>query len=186
MVLATTSGRVFQSTDGGQSLERGRQASAQQHHVDHLQSVQTHGGVARLICRALDPRKRRNLQEHRCSFHELAERDAGRRQYVLDSRVHGESSVYINRRYSTDGGLSWQPFGPLTAGNEIQLHPGELSDRLHPGQYLRSAEDHRWRQTWQVKNQGLAAMSCNSMVGLPDQSACKSSGRLAAGLDLPQ
>jgi photosystem II stability/assembly factor-like uncharacterized protein len=72
-------------------------------------------------------------------------------------------SVYTTRHHSTDGGLSWQWFGPMTSYGQMRFDPnnpqiGYLGDDTYGVQKTTDGG-----QTWEVKNQGLAGMTCNSL-----------------------
>ena len=72
-------------------------------------------------------------------------------------------SVYVRRYHSTDGGTSWQPFGPSTAYGEITFDPanhqiGYIGDS--PAGVQKTTDG---GQTWEVKNQGLTGMFCSSL-----------------------
>jgi len=72
-------------------------------------------------------------------------------------------SVYITRHHSTDGGLTWQWFGPDTGYGEFIFDPsnpqiGYIGDDTYGVQKTIDGG-----QTWEVKNQGLTGMSCNSL-----------------------
>ena len=164
MVLATTSGRVFQSTDGGNhwsevvkpplssitSITYNPYRPTEVWLVSYVVPwTPGSGGIYKSTDAAFT------------SWQNVTPAD-GNTSWTVE--FTGESSVYINRRYSTDGGLSWQPFGPLTAGNEISFIPGSSQIGYIPDSTYGVQKTTDGGQTWQVKNQGLAAMSCNSMV----------------------
>ena len=80
----------------------------------------------------------------------------------------GADSVYTNGHHSADGGLTWLGFGPSIGGSADLIF-----DPADP-QICYSAR-HTWGvqkttdggQTWEVKNQGLAAMYCTSVAVSP-------------------
>lgn len=67
-------------------------------------------------------------------------------------------SVYTIKQYSTDGGVTWNGFGPLNAFGEISFEPDDFQvGYIGDGTYgVQKTLD--GGQTWQVKNQGFTGM----------------------------
>jgi photosystem II stability/assembly factor-like uncharacterized protein len=75
----------------------------------------------------------------------------------------GPNSVYTTGHHSADGGSSWDRFGPLTSGGELIFDPshpqiGYLGDNTFGVQKTTDGG-----QTWEVKDQGLTGMICDSL-----------------------
>jgi photosystem II stability/assembly factor-like uncharacterized protein len=80
-----------------------------------------------------------------------------------DVKFTSADSVYITKHHSTDGGLTWQWYGPLHGYGEMRFNPddsqiGYLGDAVYGVQKTTDGG-----QTWEVKSQGLTGMRCDSM-----------------------
>jgi hypothetical protein len=72
-------------------------------------------------------------------------------------------SVYVPWQRSTDGGAHWQSYGPVTGIGSLifdltNAQVGYVGDRTYGVQKTTDGG-----LTWQVKNQGLAGMTCSSL-----------------------
>jgi photosystem II stability/assembly factor-like uncharacterized protein len=75
----------------------------------------------------------------------------------------GAGSVYVPWQHSTDGGLTWQSFGPVTGTGTLIFDPtnpqvGYVGDHTYGVQKTTDGG-----LTWQIANQGLAGMTCSSL-----------------------
>jgi Sortilin, neurotensin receptor 3,/IPT/TIG domain len=75
----------------------------------------------------------------------------------------GADSVYVPWMHSSVGGAPWNPFGPVTGIGSLLFDPnnsqiGYVGDRTYGVQKTVDGG-----LTWQVKDQGLAGMTCSSM-----------------------
>ena len=173
MVLVTTDAHVFKSTDGG---DHWTQAPASPPHRGrrHLgegspttptrparsgSSRNTPGGVFKSTDAALTGWK--DESPSYCRGNHIT--------------FTGADSVYVVRFHSTDGGTSWDPFGPtilLTASSCST--PTTRRSATSADSFAGVQKTTDGGATWEVKNQGLAGLTCASMD--------VSSGRSAADL----
>jgi photosystem II stability/assembly factor-like uncharacterized protein len=77
------------------------------------------------------------------------------------------SSDWINYR-SADDGVTWQPFGPPTGGYDLAWNPGDPNVM-----YMGGYRDGLYKtidggQTWEAKNQGLSALVTNRIEAPKD------------------
>ncbi len=75
----------------------------------------------------------------------------------------GADSVYVTWHHSIDGGAHWDGFGPTTGVGTLIFDPanaqvGYVGDRTYGVQKTTDGG-----HTWQIKNQGLAGMTCSSL-----------------------
>ncbi len=75
----------------------------------------------------------------------------------------GADSVYVVRFHSTDGGTSWDPFGPTYANGQLVFDPDDPQVGYIGDSFAGVQKTTDGGATWEVKNQGLAGLTCASM-----------------------
>ena len=83
---------------------------------------------------------------------------------VSSIKFAGANSVYAGAHYSSDGGTTWQPYGPLTRTGEICLDPNDpqvvyLGDSTYG--VLKTTDS---GAQWAPKDNGLTGMKTNAVV----------------------
>jgi photosystem II stability/assembly factor-like uncharacterized protein len=161
MVLATSDARVFQSSDGGNTWSEVAKPS--------LSSLGYTGAITYNPYRTTEVW----IASTATSGGIYKSTDAAFTDWKDVSPVSGwgssgvtftsADSVYVARNHSVDGGENWQWFGPIYGYGEMRFNPnnpqiGYLGDNVYGVQKTTDGG-----QTWQIKNQGLAGMVCNSM-----------------------
>ena len=98
------------------------------------------------------------------------------------------SSVYISRFHSSNGGTSWDLFGPSPwyGYGSVRLRPDGSPDGLHHQRRGRGAEDHRRRCDLGAEGPGIDRLELHLDGGLADRSAARLRGVLRPAGDLSQ
>jgi photosystem II stability/assembly factor-like uncharacterized protein len=78
-------------------------------------------------------------------------------------RFTGADSVYTTQHHSVDGGSHWDKFGPFTSYGETSFDPGNPQIGYIGDDTYGVEKTIDGGKTWDVKNQGLAGMICDSI-----------------------
>ncbi|HEY5158268.1 MAG TPA: hypothetical protein VII93_09945, partial [Anaerolineales bacterium] len=73
------------------------------------------------------------------------------------------ASVYTNRRHSTNGGIDWNEFAPVTSRGEVSFNPDNLQIGYIGDETYGVQKTMDGGLTWEIKNQGLTGMSASTV-----------------------
>lgn len=160
MLLLTSEARVWRSTDGGDSWS---ELAAK----PPLSAVGVRGKIAynpyatdEMWIASSTPAGICKSTDAGASWNDVTETNG---MGGWDLTFTGPLSVYTTKNHTTDGGTSWDWFGPIYASGAITFDPNDpriayLGDNVYG---VQKSIDRG--VTWEVKNQGLAGLTCASM-----------------------
>ncbi len=163
MVLGTTDGLVFQSTDGGT------------HWSEVIKPPISHIGVIAynpfrpdevwVASTSIAHASQGICKSTGAAFAAWQDRSPAWFGGTTSASFTGADTVYLQGIRSTDGGTTWQGFGPWPTGSgalaidPIDLQIGYAGDVSYGVQKTTDGGG-----SWAIKNQGLTAMYCTSMA----------------------
>ncbi len=166
MVLASAAGQVFQSTDAGATWSEVTKPPLSS--IGQFAVITYNPYRPTEVWLACTDTPQTNVSGHIfkstdgafTTWQDVRPADGSGAQTVT---FKSADAVYIGGRRSTDGGLTWQPFGPNTSGGQVVFDPGHpLTGYVCDGVFgVQKTVD--GGLTWDVKDQGLTGMACRTM-----------------------
>ena len=170
MVLASDAGQVFQSTDGGGTWNEVTKPPLSSIGLFGVITYNPYKPTEVWIACTDTPQTSvsghiyKSTDAAFTSWQDVRPADGSGAQMV---KFSGADSVYIGGRHSTDGGLTWEPFGPITGAADVVFDPRD-AQRLYVGDSVFGVQKTTdGGLTWQVKDQGLTGMVCHAMEVSP-------------------
>jgi photosystem II stability/assembly factor-like uncharacterized protein len=166
MVLASAAGQVFRSTDGGGTWSEVTKPPLSSIGLFGVITYNPYKPTEVWLACTDTPQTNASGDIYKStdaaftSWQQVTPADGSGAQTVTFA---GADSVYIGGRHSTDGGLTWQPFGPLTGGGQFAVVPGDPQTGYVCDSVFAVQKTTDGGLTWQVKDQGLTGMVCRSM-----------------------
>jgi len=172
MVLASAAGQVFQSTDGGGTWSEVTKPPLSSIGLFGVITYNPYRPTEVWIACTDTPQTNnpgdiyKSTDAAFTSWTDVTPADGSGAQTVTFT---GADAVFIGGRRSSDGGLTWQPFGTMTGGGQAAFDPGDPQTGYVCDNVFGVQKTTDGGLTWQVKNQGLTAMVCQTMdVSLAD------------------
>jgi photosystem II stability/assembly factor-like uncharacterized protein len=166
MVLASAAGQVFQSTDGGGTWSEVTKPPLSSIGLFGVITYNPYKPTEVWLACTDTPQTNvsgdiyKSTDAAFTSWQEVTPADGSGAQTVTFA---GADSVYIGGRHSTDGGLAWKPFGPMTGGGQFAVVPGDPQTGFVCDSVFAVQKTTDGGLTWQVKDQGLTGMVCKAM-----------------------
>ena len=170
MVLATDAGQVFQSTDGGGTWNEVTKPPLSSIGLFGVITYNPYKPTEVWIACTDTPQTSvsghiyKSTDAAFTSWQDVRPADGSGAQMV---KFTGADSVYIGGRHSTDGGLTWEPFGPITGAADVVFDPRDAQRLLRRRQRVRCAEDHRRRPDLAGQGPGADRHGLSSMEVSP-------------------
>ncbi len=159
-VLATSNGRVFQSNDGGDHWSEVTKPGMNSLGVGGLIVYNPYRTSEVWIASMTPGNIFKSTDAAITSWDNVTPSDG---TGSWDIKFASADSVYTTRHHTGDGGLTWEWFAPITSYGELVFVPGNPQIGYIGDDSFGVQKTTDGGETWEIKNQGLTGMRCNSL-----------------------